>query len=546
MGLKRKAITDCARWAELYRVMGQPFPGPWKWTHHPWLYEMHLADSERIIGQKAAQMGYTEWALNKTFYAMDIQGISVLYILPSNDDASDFSAARFDKALENSKYLSQFFSDVKNVGHKRAGNTSLYVRGSRSRSKLKSIDTALIIFDEMEEMSQANFSLALERQSGQRIETQQVILLSTPSIEDKGINAEYKQSTQEHYFFKCPRCSKLTELVFPDSLIITGEKLTDPNLRNSHYICIECKGKILQEEKEEILKPVAFGGSARYIPTHSNRPWRGFYINQMYSMTVPAYRLAESALKAKSDPTEETEYYNSKGGLPHAVEGAKISEKQLTACFGSHRKGNRTKTGIRTIGIDVGSVCHLSIEEWDVDQKYRIGMNLNDYATPTLIYEGTTSGNIDDFSELDQFMYEWSVDGGIIDAEPERRVALQFAYRHWGKIFLCDFLWSQQGRTVTMTPEEERTIKVNRTSWFDLALTRFKTKQIRLPVDVSQQYKDHIREPQRVYKKDKFGNPFGYYESVKADHFALSRIYSEIALGVAVSVSANQNISSVY
>jgi hypothetical protein len=173
-------------------------------------------------------------------------------------------------------------------------------------------------------------------------------------------------------------------------------------------------------------------------------------------------------------------------------------------------------------------------------------MNLNDYATPTLIYEGTTSGNIDDFSELDQFMYEWSVDGGIIDAEPERRVALQFAYRHWGKIFLCDFLWSQQGRTVTMTPEEERTIKVNRTSWFDLALTRFKTKQIRLPVDVSQQYKDHIREPQRVYKKDKFGNPFGYYESVKADHFALSRIYSEIALGVAVSVSANQNISSVY
>lgn len=546
-GLKRKSIINPATWAERYRVMGMPFPGPWNWTYHPWLYEMHLAESERLIGQKSAQMGFTEWALNRTFYAMDILGVSVLYILPSNDDASDFSAARFDKALENSDYLSKFFSDVKNVGHKRAGNSSLYVRGSKSRSKLKSIDTALLVFDEMDEMSQENFSLALERQSGQRIETKQVLALSTPTIEDKGINAEYKRSTQEHYVFCCPRCSRLIEFVYPDSLVITGDSLVDPNLRNSYYICSECKGKILQEEKPEILKPLGLGGKARYVQSYSDREWRGFHINQMYSMTIKASNIAESVIKSKNDPTEETELFNSKLGLPHATKGSKISDEEIGVCIRQHRKGNVTKMSVRTMGIDVGSVCHVTVEEWHI-KGHRPGLLVNDCAEPVVLLDMTTSGNAYDFAELDKLMIEYAIDGAIIDAEPERRVAYQFATRHWGKILLCDFLWSQTGRQVLISPEEECTIKVNRTSWLDLSFARFKSGTIHLPCDISNEYKHHIKQPQRVYKKDKWGNPFGYYETPpgKSDHFAFARVFSEIALGLAFSHATNQDVKGVY
>lgn len=547
VGLKRKAITNPAIWAEKYRVMGMPFPGPWNWIHHPWLYEMHTAEAERLVGQKSAQMGFTEWALNRTFYAMDVQGVSVLYILPSNDDASDFSAARFDKALENSDYLSKFFSDVKNVGHKRAGNASLYVRGSRSRSKLKSIDTALLVFDEMDEMSQENFSLALERQSGQRLDTQHVLALSTPTIEDKGINAEFKRSTQEHYMFKCPRCSRLTEFVFPECIVITAESLVDPRLEDTHYICKECKGRIHQEEKPDILKPLQLGGSARYVPSYSDRKWRGFHINQMYSMTITAERIAESVLKARNDPTEETELFNSKLGLPHAPKGAKIGDDEINLCIRPHRKGLVAKQSVRTLGIDVGSVCHYVVEEWHIRER-KPGSLINDYAEPYVLLEGQTSGNAYDFKELDQLMLDFRIDGAIIDAEPERRVAYQFAGRHWGKILLCDFLWSQQGRQVMLCPEEEMTVKVNRTSWLDLSFARFKSGTIHLPQDVSLQYREHIKAPQRVYKKDKWGNPFGYYETPpnKPDHLAFARVFSEVALGLAFSTATNTDISNVY
>src|SRR5690606_35874046 len=113
---------------------------PFSFKHHPWLKDMHDVDCDIAVGMKAAQMGFTEWALNTCFYYIDIKRTDTLYILPSKTpDASDFSAARFDTALELSPHLSSLFSSVKNIGHKRAGNTNLYVRGSHSKASLKSI-----------------------------------------------------------------------------------------------------------------------------------------------------------------------------------------------------------------------------------------------------------------------------------------------------------------------------------------------------------------------------------------------------------------------
>ena len=146
-GLKRKTITSTSAWAEAYRVMGKPFAGPWIFDRHPWSKEMHDYEGEMMVGQKAAQLCYTETALNKVFKAIDINGTSAMYILPTTNEAGDFSSSRFDPALEMSPHLRNMFSDVKNIGHKRAGNASLYVRGSRSRSQLNSVPVGIVILD---------------------------------------------------------------------------------------------------------------------------------------------------------------------------------------------------------------------------------------------------------------------------------------------------------------------------------------------------------------------------------------------------------------
>src|SRR5690606_17144495 len=121
--------------------------------------------------------------------------------------------------------------------------------GGRSRSQLKSVPTALIILDEVNEMPEENIPLALERFSGQDVK--QAMLLSTPDVPGHGINKYYMDSTMERFFFKCLFCGKHIEWKFPESIVITAERVTERSLRDSHYICYECKHPYTQEEKIE-------------------------------------------------------------------------------------------------------------------------------------------------------------------------------------------------------------------------------------------------------------------------------------------------------
>lgn len=539
-GLKRKAITRPSKWAETYRVMGPPFPGKWRFDHHPWLLEMHDAEESILIGQKAAQMGYTEWAMNIAFYSMDVLGQDVLYILPSSDDATDFSSGRFDPALELSPHLRDFFADVNNVGLKRAGTSILYVRGSRSRSKLKSIPTPVIIYDEVDEMDQRNIALSEERQSGQ-VHTK-TLKLSTPTLDDFGINADYKLSTQEHFFFKCPHCNRFIELTFPDAMVVTGEKITDPNVKNSYYKCPKCHKKLDHEAKKEFLRHRDRGGTAHFVAQNPNGYGRGFHVNQMYSMTLPPDRFAFAYLKSLTDPTYEQEFYNSKLARVHTVEGAKVTDEQINEAIRPYQKGSTGPNTLTTMGVDVGVVLHMIILEWELEEHVP-GVQINDLASCRLIYEGKSSGGPNDFDEAYEIFNHYFCNAVVIDAEPERREATRFARRLYGRALTCDYLWSQSGKEATI---QETTIKVNRTAWMDQALGRFRNKTIALPVDVSQEYRSHIKEPVRVFREDKWGNKYGVYVNVKADHYAHAQTYAEIALPLAVSLATSQDLTNVY
>lgn len=539
-GLKRKTITTTSSWAEAYRVMGKPFAGRFTFDRHPWSKEMHDCESEMMVGQKAAQLSYTETALNKIFKAIDIEGTSAMYILPTTNEAGDFSSSRFDPALEMSTHLRNLFSDVKNIGHKRAGNASLYVRGSRSRSQLKSVPVGIVILDELDEFRQENIALIFERMSGHA--TKQSFLLSTPTIDHYGINTYFRSSTQDHFFFVCPRCSKLTQLIFPECLMLAGESWTDPRTKESYLRCKECKGELSHEHKREWLtlkgrKP------ARWISSHTDRSVRGFYINQLYSPTVRPDELAVAFLKAQTNPTDEQEFYNSKLGLTHIVEGARVTDTDIHECTRGHKKILQAPPhAFCTMGVDVGKWLHCWIDQWFVDSGALISPDINLQAVARTINEC----KVLHFEELDGLMRDFGIAYCIIDANPEKRKALEFAQRFMGYVKLCWYARGINSKQVTIHAEEECTISVDRTSWLDLSQGRFIRRKIMLPCDLSQEAKRHIKALVRVYKKDAMGNPVGKYEKGNEDdHFAHSRNYSEIALQFAASNQHSEDIVGV-
>ena len=492
---------------------------------------MHDCTEELVVGQKAAQMGFTEWALNIAFYHIDVRGESVLYILPaSTPDASDFSSGRFDPALELSPHLQNLFSNVKNVGHKRAGSASLYIRGSRSKSQLRSIPAPIIIFDEVDVMDQANIVLAFERSSGQL--EHQHLMLSTPTIANKGINKYYKDSSQDHYMFRCPLCSKLTELIFPDCLEITAEEVSDPKIRKSFIKCKDCGGRLEHEAKTSFLS------KGQWVSKHTDRLSRGFHVNQLYSTTVRPYELASLYLASSTNPAAEQEFYNSKLGIPHEVAGARVTDAQFEKCISTHKKQDVSPPdSLITMGVDVGTWLHYEITQYITNRK---GVDIHDMSRARVI----TEGKVLNFEELDGLMRQYRVRFCVVDANPEKRKAIEFAKRFYGHVRLCFYGNSSNGKQIHVHDEDQHTITVDRTSWMDVALGRYRENQIALPMDVSLEYRDHIKAPVRVYRIDSTGNPVASYDSSDDDHFGHARTYNEIALSLAASISRTQNITT--
>jgi hypothetical protein len=87
---------------------------------------------------------------------------------------------------------------------------------------------------------------------------------------------------------------------------------------------------------------------------------------------------------------------------------------------------------------------------------------------------------------------------------------------------------------------------VDRTSWLDLSLGRFKNGTITLPMDTSIDYKQHIMAQVRIPKKDANGNPIASYETPgnRHDHYGHARNYAEIALQFALGLGISTDIRS--
>ena len=531
-GLTRAALTKCSDWSEQYRVMGKPFPGAWTFKHHPWLREMHDSKAELNVGKKAAQMGYTEQVLNWSFFNIDILGESVLYVLPTDDNASDFSAARFDAALDLSPHLANLFNDVKNTKLKRAGGACLYVRGSRSKTNLISVPVSRIAIDELNKMVVANIELLMERLSGQV--SKQTWMLSTPTVPEFGIDLYYDRSSQEHFFFVCPACHRHEELIFPENVVIFGDNPMDARTKESYYICKQCKAKLIHETKDEWMN------EGIWVPQHKDRDSRGFYINQLYSRTVSPYELVSQYHKAQVDPVAEQELYNSKIGVSHVVAGARIQDTDISGCEASY--ANHTTASnlhVITMGVDIGTWLHFEIDEWFEDKKFETNdIHLNH--TPKVVY----TGKVKEFEELDNIMAQYGIHYAVIDANPERRKSLDFCKRFHGRASACFYGRDQKAREITqgvMLP----TITVDRTSWLDLSLSRFKGQRIRVPMDLSQEYRNHIKSIMKVYEKDQDGNPTASFVSIASDHHAHARNYAEIALDMALSAGTVSDITGV-
>jgi len=390
--LENKDVISCSEWTRQHRRIGG---APWSFSRYPYLREIHDCPARRIVIKKGAQMGITEAMLNVTFHTLDVKGKDVLYVLPTKDpDASDFTRARFDPALESSPHLSEMFTNVSNVGHKRAGSLNLFVRGSNSRSGLKTIPVALVILDEYDEMMAENLHLAEERLSGHVGGV--MIRLSTPTIEEYGIAKEWGRSDQRQYWFPCPYCHKPIKLEWPEAFYVEEPELP----KTAEIICPLCKTPMPRAKK---IKAMCRG---EWRATEASDV-AGFHINQLYSPTLEAFEIAEKWRDAQHDQLAEQEFYNSKLGMEHSPAGSRVQPDQIERCISNYAM-QYTSAGA-CMGVDVGKLIHFEIAEWKGKVKRVLQV-----------------GKVIEFRELVPIMRAHNVYCCVVDARPETREARRF------------------------------------------------------------------------------------------------------------------------
>lgn len=483
-------------------------------------------------------MGFTESAINRALFTLDVLHRDVLYLLPKQTpDASDFSAARFKPAVEHSPYLQEMFTDVNNVGHKQAaGGYNLYIRGTQSTSGMKSLPVGDLIWDELDEMSKAAIALGKERASGKSAANRHDIKISTPTLPEFGISQEFDYSSQAHYFFRCPHCSKLINLEL-ENLVITADDIRDKKLRDSYLKCLECGHALDHYAKPKFLD----FRKCEWVDSKQDYLVKGYRIPQFYSCRLEPYKIAEAVLKAEFDPFQEKELHRSKLARAFVPQGARVLPEEIEATLRGYRNGEQRPQSITTLGIDQGKWLHCTIDEWYLP--HGIGPDINSNA----LCRTLKMFKLASFEEVDAVIRSWNIGMTVIDANPERRKAYELATRFPGRVYLCFYNRGLQGKQLTIN-QQLRTLGVDRTSWLDVALNRFHAKTIELPSNTDQEYKKHIQALVKEDFEDDNGNPMSKYITVGSDndHYAHCRVYSELGLPLlATFPTGHANIKDV-
>lgn len=527
--LHNKTLDVCSRWAVSRRVMedGEPY----SIEDYPYIEEILNSRAQKNWVMKAAQVGLSEAAFTMALYETEFHNKPCLYYFPTTKMAATFSKTRISNAIKFSPYLSSVVT-TDSVELKQFGKATLYITGANSEASLRGTSSGRLFFDELDAWTERQIYMAEERASGQKGGDKKVWGFSTPKFPNCGVHKQYKKSTQEHFFFMCPHCLAQIELKWPESIVVCGESVDDPDVKNSRLICYECKEELPHETKRQWLS------TGRWIPTNPDADpenIRGFHISQLYSPTVEPWEIVVAYLRGHSDEAARREFHNSKLGLPfiedaHQVNDSQIDEATKKFSLAAVDLPVRDRDGIVTLGVDQGGpIHHWAAVKWKFDRN-RVG-DPNDRAIGRLIGCGRILQ--DDWAGIHSLMRTYRVWRAVVDYFPEPTNARVFARAFKDAVYLCQYVKGAAAREVRLTEDDygAHLVRVDKTSWLSKSLGRVMVGDLELPLDLPLEFRKHLKAPVRTLK-DVNGQYVAEYVETGPDHYAHALNYAEIALKI--------------
>ena len=473
--------------------------------HLPPIAEIMRDEHPFVVVQKSAQVGATEAMVNLALWTADTEYAGrghVLYLMPTQGQMDDFAQARFDPAIQDAPYLRARLqpepprrkgADSKRL--KRIGPGYIYMRGSDSSRQVASVGADLVILDEFDQMAEGTLELAIRRLASSARGLLRVT--STPRYPETGVNGLFLQSDQRYYHLRCPACALEQRLCWPDNI----------DLERELVVCRQCG------EPMDVLAP------GRWIATApGNDRIRGYHLSRLYSPWANIPQMIEASEATGLVATQE--FQNSDLGEVFSPPGGGVSLDALDRCRADYSLGDYRQQRC-VMGIDVGKLFHVVIRDKD--------------PIPRLWY----AGEVKEVRELHRLMNDFNVGYAVIDAQPEMRLAAEFARARPRRVWLAQYGRQQPGYQRDRD-SDPAVIHINRTEFLDATFARFRERRVELPRDARQlggrvkqgvgEYYRELRALQRSLERDVQGNVVSRWrDRNKDDHYAHAELYCLLA-----------------
>ena len=396
---------------------------------------------------------------------MSAKGLRVLYVMPNMELRGKFVKDRLDRLLKVVPYYRQCIKEALGsadaIGLKHFGRGLLNFVGSNSPAEFTSFPADVLIVDEVDKCDQKNLEMAPDRLDASDYKYD--IRCGNPSIENWGIDASFKLSTQSFWFLKCQYCNKRQTPEFFKNVVnqisefrfelIKGDK------HNPVFVCKKCK-----KEMDRL-------GEGQWIDQFKNDK-KGRRISQLFSSNVPLPSLVDTFFKSIGNPIKTQLFYNSKLGLPFSSSGSKITLKLLedAAKGGPNYSLTMNNTVLAQkerriyVGIDVGKYYYI------------VARAAQSNGQKKLVYAGRhldTKSLVNDLKQLKGKVI-------MIDKYPETR-EVETLKKYFRKMYSCEY---KLGRTILDLKKKadkykkEKEVSIDRTFILDSVKKDFELKKM--------------------------------------------------------------------
>ncbi|WP_162166219.1 terminase gpA endonuclease subunit [Campylobacter fetus] len=265
--------------------------------------------NRKIVLLWASQLGKSEMINNTLGYFIDQEPSTILFMLPNEIDAEDYSKRRLAPMFRDCDDLNKLINanDANNtilIKNFKGGNLALV--GSNSVSKLASKPIKVLLVDEADrcEKTKEGDSVKLAEKRTITFSDRKIIISSTPTLKGSSrIESEFLNSDQRHFYVKCPHCDFSQTLKF-EHIVWDKKEGGEHDYGSVRYKCAECGALLSEQEKNEMVK------RGEWIAKNSTAQTIGFFLNALYSPFFTLVDIVRDFVESKDDQDKLQTFIN--------------------------------------------------------------------------------------------------------------------------------------------------------------------------------------------------------------------------------------------